>query len=463
MSRSRSNSIAFAAAALAGSLSAQTDWPVYGHDRGGLRYSPADQINTRNVGQLKRAWTYHTGEITGNPGARGARVVAFESTPLMVNGVLYVSTPANRIIALEPETGHEIWRYDPQAGAAKTEYRAHRGVAWWPGDKTTRPRLLFGTLDGRLIALDAATGKPAPAFGREGTVNLRPGVADGYPDAVYAVTSPPSIYKDLVIAGAEVPESPGHGPRGDVRAFDIRTGRLVWQFHTVPLPGEPGHETWSGEGWKERTGANVWSMMTVDVERGMVFLPVGSPAYDFYGGDRKGANLYGNCLVALDAATGKVRWYYQFVHHDVWDYDPPAAPALVTLRRDGKEIPAIVQVTKMGLVFVLDRLTGKPLFPVEEQPVPQSEVPGESTWPTQPVPLETSAAVAQQHECPRPDRRHARIRAVLQGAVLAPVELGTLHTLRPDSYRRFSGNARGCHVVRRVLQRQARVHVREHE
>jgi quinoprotein glucose dehydrogenase len=370
-------------------LHAQTDWPVYGHDAGGMRYSPLKQIDTSNVSRLQRAWTYHTGELGEPlPAESSARAVAFETTPLVIGNVLYFSTPANRVIALDPETGKEIWKYDPHANwREKTRAHAHRGVAYWPGDQRTPPRILFGTLDGRLIALNAKSGQPAPGFGNEGEVNLRSGVADGFPDSVYAVTSPPAIYRDLVITGAEVPERPGSGPSGDVRAWDIRSGKLVWQFHTIPRPGEPGHETWEGDSWKDRTGVNVWSIMTVDAERGMVFLPIGSPAYDFYGGDRKGKNLYGNCLVALDARSGKLLWYYQFVHHDVWDYDPPAPPALITVRRGGREIPAVVQVTKMGLVFILDRSTGKPLYPVEEQPAPKSDVPGESTWPTQPIPL----------------------------------------------------------------------------
>jgi len=260
-------------------------------------------------------------------------------------------------------------------------------VAYWPGDRHAPPRILFGTLDGRLIALNAHTGVKVPGFGREGEVDLRHGVADGFPDATYAETSPPAIFDNLVITGAEVPERPGQGPRGDVRAWDVRSGKLAWTFHTVPREGEPGTDTWQEDSRKDRTGANVWTIFTIDSQRGLVFLAIGSPAYDFYGGDRKGANLYGNCLVALDAHTGKLIWHYQFVHHDIWDYDPPAPPALVTVHRGDQEIPAVVQVTKMGLVFILDRRNGAPLFPVEERPVPQSDVPGEASWPTQPVPI----------------------------------------------------------------------------
>jgi len=378
--------------ALAVGASAQTDWPMYGHDPGGMRFSPLQQINTGNVNRLERAWTYHTGEMPVTSGARGQRQTAFETTPLVVNGMLYLSTPANRIVALEPESGRELWKFDLQAGSkAPVKSRAHRGVAYWPGDAHTPPRILFGTLDGRLIALNASTGRKVPGFGNEGEVDLRANVADRFPNAIYDETSPPAIAGDLVITGAEVPESPGHGPRGDVRAWDIHTGKLAWTFHTVPLPGEPGHETWDGDGWKDRTGANVWTLITVDRSLDLVFLAIGSPAYDFYGGDRKGANLYGNCLVALHVKTGKLSWYFQFVHHDIWDYDPPAAPALVTIHRNGADIPAVVQVTKMGLVFILDRRNGKPVFGVEERPVPASDVPGEAAWPTQPIPVKPPA------------------------------------------------------------------------
>ena len=384
--------IAFVIAGLSTGAFAQSDWPVYGHDPGGMRFSPLKQINTANVAQVQRAWTYHTGEAPHVSGPRGQRQTAFEATPLIVNGVLYFSTPANRIVALDPVTGKEFWKFDPQSKhTGPLKYRAHRGVAFWAGDKSTPPRILFGTLDGRLIALNAKTGLEVPGFGNEGEVNLREGVAEKFPDAVYAETSPPAIYKDLVITGAEVPESPGHGPRGDIRGWDVRTGKLMWTFHTVPLPGEAGHETWEGDGWRDRTGANVWTLITIDAERGLVFLAIGSPAFDFYGGDRKGADLYGNCLVALDAWTGKVIWHYQLVHHDIWDYDPPAPPALVTVHHEGREIPAVIEVTKTGLVFILDRRNGKPVFPIEERPFPVSDVPGESSWPTQPIPAKPPA------------------------------------------------------------------------
>jgi glucose dehydrogenase len=352
-------------------------WPVYGHDAGGARYSALRDINRANVERLQRAWVYHTKDLAPlPPGApRGQRQAAFEATPLVIDDVMYFATPASRVVALDADTGRELWSFNPWTKRNRPKHDpANRGVSYWPGTKDMPARILAGTSDGRLIALNARTGAPVPGFGEEGEIDLRTGFADQYPAA---------NYRDLVITGAEVPESPGIGPSGDLRAFDVRTGKLAWRFHTVPQPGEPGHETWKGEGWKNRTGANIWSIMTVDVEHGLLFVPIGSPAYDFYGGDRKGQNLYGNSLVALHADTGTIAWFYQFVHHDVWDYDPPAPPALITAQ--GK--PAIVQVTKMGLVFILDRLTGKPLFDVKETPVPQTEVPGEETWPTQPIPV----------------------------------------------------------------------------
>ncbi|HEY0377284.1 MAG TPA: pyrroloquinoline quinone-dependent dehydrogenase [Pyrinomonadaceae bacterium] len=377
------------------------EWRSYGQDQGGGRYSTLAQINRRNVARLQRAWVYHTGEL--ELGLQTAPFQAsFSSTPLVVDGVMYVSTPSSRVIALDAETGREIWKFDPQAGKKEREFNSHRGVAYWEGPsrkgRGRDRRILFGTVTGWLMALDAETGKPAADFGRGGGVDLRAGVADRWaqtPSWGARVTSPPVVYKDLVIVGWGLPEFPAQGPGGDVRAYDVRSGKLAWTFHTVPRPGEKGHETWEGDSWRDRMGANVWSTMSVDEGRGLVFLPTGSPAYDFYGGDRKGQNLFANSLVALDAATGRLVWYYQMVHHDLWDYDLPAQPLLVTLRHNGRQIPAVVQVTKMGFIFVLDRRTGRPLFPVEERPVPQSDVPGEATWPTQPFPLKPPALARQ--------------------------------------------------------------------
>ena len=369
-------------------VSGQTDWPAYGHDPGGMRYSPLKQINTANVNKLVRAWTYDTaqGSNRRRPG---------EVTPLVVGNVMYITTPYGRVVALEPETGKEIWKFEITKGGVPST----RGLAYWPGDNDSPPRLLFGTSDGKLIALNANTGKPAPGFGNEGIVDMREGVADEFPNNGFGESSPPAIYKDLVIAGSHVQETPSRGPYGDVRAWNVHSGKLAWTFHTVPRPGEPGHETWEEESWKNRSGTNVWGPMTVDVERGMVFLPIGEPTTDFYGGDRKGANLYGSSLVALDAATGKMKWYFQTTHHDIFDYDLSAPPALIEITRDGKTIPAVAQTTKEGLLFLFDRMTGKPIYGVEERPVPKSDQPGEETWPTQPCPIKPPP-IARNHFSP---------------------------------------------------------------
>jgi membrane-bound PQQ-dependent dehydrogenase (glucose/quinate/shikimate family) len=380
-----------------GSAAPAQDWRAYGGDPGGTRSSSLTQITAQNVAQLQPAWVYHTGEVRREQRSTARhRIPPFESTPLVIDDVLYFSTPSNRIIALDAGTGRELWKFDPQAGhAGPRHFHQHRGVAYWQNESGSDRRILFGTYDGRLIALDAATGKPCTDFGNQGTVNLRDGVEAHPSRQLYSVTSPPAIYRDLVITGSEVPEYPSTGPSGMVRAFDVHTGKLAWTFHTIPQLGEAGHETWHGDDWKRRTGANVWSVMSVDAERGMVFLPIGSPSYDFYGGDRQGQNLFGNSLVALDAATGKLIWYYQMVHHDIWDYDLPAQPVLITVNHDGRPVPAVAQVTKMGFVFILDRLTGQPLFPVEERPTNQSAVPGEFSRPTQPVPVKPPPLVRQ--------------------------------------------------------------------
>lgn len=381
--------------------SASSEWRFYGGDEGGTRYSSLSQINTKNVANLRRSWTYHTGELALGLSSASFKA-SFSCTPLVVDGVMYLSTPSSRVIALEAETGKELWKFDPQAEKKQREFNSHRGVAYWEGPspvaQTTLRRILFGTVDGKLVELDAASGKPVNEFGAGGSVDLRANGADKFkhdPSWGARVTSAPVIYQDLVIVGWGLPEYPGKGPSGDVRAYNVRTGELKWTFHTVPHPGEEGSETWSGDSWKDRMGVNVWSTMSVDHERGIVFLPIGSPAYDFYGGDRKGKNLFGNSLVALNASTGKIIWYFQLVHHDLWDYDLPAQPSLITLKQNSRSIPAVVQVTKMGFIFVFDRVTGKPIFRIEERRVPQSSVPGEQTWPTQPFPVKPPALARQ--------------------------------------------------------------------
>jgi quinate dehydrogenase (quinone) len=374
------------------SASSGQEWTSYGRDPGGQRFSPLKQINPANVQQLQRAWTYQV------PGFPGTGVAAFENTPLMVNDVLYFAVPTGQAIAIDAETGKQLWIFNPLKDvSAKPNPVPNRGVSYWNANgpapraglqRNASGRIFYVSSNARLYALDASTGKPCQGFGEDGSIDLRQGVATRWPQLRYDDTSPPVLYKDLVIVGSEVQEYPSIGPSGAVRAFDVHTGKLVWRFDTVPKPGEAGHDTWQGNDWKDRSGTNAWGLLSVDVEHGLVFLPIGSPTYDFYGADRKGKDLFGDSLVALNAATGKLVWYYQLVHHDLWDYDPTAQPVLIMIHRANREIPAVAEVTKTGFVFVFNRLTGKPLFPIEERPVPQSHLPGEASWPTQPYPLE---------------------------------------------------------------------------
>ena len=352
------------------------------------RFFDLAAITPQNVKALTVKWTFHTGDFSGGRGPHpDGTVPGVQTRPIVADGLVYVTTPSSVVVAIDGDTGREVWRYDPQAGARERCYDSHRGVALWTSTDVASERTVFsGTCDGRLVALDALTGRLRIGFGTAGVLDLRTG-ADVRPGEAYAVTSPPAVWRDLVIVGALVPEETPRGPSGDVRAFDVRTGTERWRFHTVPRPEETGHDTWPADAWQRRSGVNVWSSMAVDVERGLLFLPVGSPSYDFYGGDRHGQNLFGNSLVALEAASGRRVWHAQLVHHDLWDYDPPAQPILADIPHGGRVIPAVIQLTKMGLVFVFDRTTGKPVFGVEERPVPSSDVSGEQAWPTQPFPM----------------------------------------------------------------------------
>jgi glucose dehydrogenase len=366
----------------------QSDWPVYGHDGASTRYSPLKQINPQNVGTMVRAWTYHMKKEGPRPLAagtvsKGGGRRSSEATPIMVSGKLFMPTPYGTVIALNPETGEELWTYKLDHGRP-----AGRGVAYWHGDDRTPPSILFGTSDGRLFSLNAETGKPTSGFGIDGAVDIKSDILNGFPKTTqFDVTSPVAIYKDLAIVGAQIQESPGTGASGDPRAFDVHTGKQVWRFHSVPQPGEVGNDTWEGTSWKNRSGTNVWGLMSVDLERGLLFLPFGSPAFDFYGADRKGKNLFGDSLVVLEADTGKLAWYFQIVHHDTWDYDLESAPVLMDVVQAGTKIPAVAVIGKNGLLFILDRRDGKPIYGVEERPVPASKIPGEAGWPTEPFPL----------------------------------------------------------------------------
>ena len=358
------------------------DWPAYGGDPGGQRYSALTQINVKNVAKLKPAWQYAVGGTADFASSAARAATGSEAVPVMINGVLFLPTRLKTIVALEAETGKEIWKYDLGAVAAPL-----RGVAHWPGDASHPAQILAGTFDGKLLAINAKTGKLVPGFGNEGAVDLRAGVADKYPNAPYHMGSPGAIVRNLIVTGAQGKEDEPGGPDMDVRAWDLRTGKLVWTFHTIPHPGEPGYETWPKDYWMTAGSPAYWGAATVDEKRGLIFLPIGQPAAQYYGGARPGQNLFSSSIVALDAMTGKMRWSFQLTHHDVWDYDAEAAPALMDIVRDGKKIPVVVAVSKPGLMFFLNRETGKSIYPVEERVVPQSDIPGEQSSPTQPFPV----------------------------------------------------------------------------
>ena len=348
------------------------EWPEWGRDAGGARFSPLSQIHRDNVAGLEPVWTHRCGEISD--GTANRTRTAYECTPLMADGTLYVTTPYNRVLGLDPETGRERWSFDPGLDLSKRyNLWANRGIALWR--RGSERRVLLGTLDGRLIALDAGTGKPCPDFGNGGALAV--GVR---------LTSPPAIHGDLAIIGGNAPT---------LRAFDIRTGNLAWTRHKVPADDEIARSTWAGDSWKTRRGGVAWPPLSVDSERGLLYVPTDSPTYDYYGGDRAGDNLYANCVLALDAATGERRWYLQATHHDIWDYDLCAQPVLCDIRRNGGTIPALVQVSKQGFLYVLNRVTGEPLFDIEERPVPQDCAPGEHPSATQPIPSRPAPFVRQ--------------------------------------------------------------------
>ena len=362
------------------------DWPVY-QGQGSNQYSPLDQITRDNVDQLEVAWTFRSGDAS--PDGRSQ----IQCNPIIVDGVLYASSPALAIFALDAATGHELWRFDPFATrAGPTNRGVNRGVVYWAdGDDH---RILF-TAGPRLFAVDAVTGLPIPDFGSDGSVDLRDGFDRDVNDLFVGSNTPGSVFQDLLILPTRVSETDPAAP-GDIRAYDIRTGAVAWTFRTIPRPGEFGADTWPPDARQRVGGANNWAGMTVDQERGLVFVPTGSATSDFYGGARTGANLFANTLLALDARTGERVWHFQAVHHDIWDRDFPAPPNLVTLVRDGSPHDAVVQMTKSAHLFVFDRETGEPLFPIDELPVPSSLIPGEETWPTQPLPRKPSPFSRQQ-------------------------------------------------------------------
>jgi len=345
------------------------DWPVYGGQKAGDHYSSLRQIDRENVNRLKVAWTFDMHEAGG-----------LQTNPLVIGGTMFVCSPSQKVIALDAATGKQLWTFS----AEKPGLQPDRGLSYWTDGKTS---ILFaGALD-ELFALDPATGKRIPSFGEDGAIDLRKGLTDGdYKVGFVAPTTPGIVYKDMIIVGFRESETEP-ALRGDIRAFDVHTGKVRWTFHTIPQPGEYGYETWPKDGWQSSGAANDWTGMALDESRGIVYAPTGSAVSDFYGDDRIGDDLFADTLLALDANTGKRLWHFQGIHHDIWDRDFPSPPSLVTVQSRGKAVDAVAQTTKEGFVFLFDRVTGKPLFPIEERSFPASEVPGEVASPTQPVPL----------------------------------------------------------------------------
>jgi len=359
---------------------AERDWSTVGGDKGCSRYSTLTQITRKNVHNLRVAWTYHSGDA--------GKATTIECTPIVIGGKMFVTTATSRVVALDADSGCERWNYDPYAQVTITQPKAsggvNRGVAFWTDGK--QQRILLGVADGRLISLDAKTGQSDPNFGKTGTVDLREGMGMDLNGVNYGPTSAPAVYRDIVILGFSCPEG-GRPAPGDPRAFDVRTGRELWRFHTIPRPGELGHDTWEGDSWRHAGAANNWGGTSVDEERGLVFIGTGSASPDFYGGGRKGDNLFANCTICLDARTGKRLWHFQTLRHDLWDHDLPTYPNLVSVTRKGHKQDTVAQVTNTVFVFLFDRVTGRPSFSVEDRPVPASDIPGEQAAPTQPFPV----------------------------------------------------------------------------
>ena len=400
----------FATAAPAPAQNYTTDystWRNYAGTADAAQYSELQQINRSNVSRLEPAWSFSTGDSN-----------RYFFHPVVVDDVAYVLAKNNSIVAVNAKTGREVWTHTPAPG---TRAITNRGINYWESEDRSERRLLYAS-DHYLRAIDAQTGKTIASFGAGGQVNLKQGLGRD-PEKLSLVQShsPGRVFEDLLILGSATNEGYGSAP-GDVRAFDVRSGKIAWSFHTIPHPGEFGYETWPEDAWKTVGGANVWTEFSLDVERGIVYLPVASAKYNFYGADRAGSNLFSGSLVALDARTGKHRWHFQFVHHDIWDYDPATAPKLLTVRHEGREVDIVAQVTKQGFVFVFDRVSGEPLWPIEEREVPKgSEMPRETLWPTQPFPTKPPPFARQSFTVddlnPYLDAsERARFRDYIQGA-----------------------------------------------
>ena len=378
--------------------SSATDWPSSNYNESANRYSPLDQITAANVATLQPAWRFHL-----KPAGYTGPLKLDEAIPVVIGNTMYIASPYGAIHALDATTGVEKWKFQ----LPDNDVPSKRGVAYWPGGNGSPSSIIFGGVSGAMYSLNASNGSLNDAFGNNGVVNLKTqeimqtGMAESY-----SLLSSPSIYKDLIITGAGTGEGPGgsnggSGPAGDTRAWDARTGKLVWTFHTVPRLGEFGYDTWGGDSAKNRSGVNVWGYTSLDAERGILYMPLGAPNNDRVGMDRPGNNLFSSSIVAVDANTGKYLWHFQLVHHDIWDYDTQSAPLVVDLVRNGSIIPALIVVNKTGLVFTLNRVTGKPIFDIVERPVPPSDVPGEQASPTQPFPVKpeplTQMTISRDH------------------------------------------------------------------
>ena len=359
----------------AGAQSAN-DWPTVGNDPGGMKYSPLTQVTPVNVARLTKAWTYDT----------GVPATGYTITPIVVGNVLYLPIQGSRIVALKADDGTELWQFDLKtlAGIGTNPSAGGRGLSYWPGTADVAPRIVIATTNGFLIQLDAKTG--APIAGAAGLVNLSTGVMEKF-GGTFSTNMPPALYRNLAIVAGRTGEQGRYGTPGDPRAFDLLTGKEVWRFHVVPRPGEEHFGTWGLNGWQDRRGPGVWVPMTVDPVNDLVFVPLGNATDQNYGNSRPGENLYATTLLVLQASTGKRKWHFQFTHHDIYDWDVSSPPALIEAMKDGQRVPAVAQMTKQGLLFMFNRLSGEPLFGVEERPVPRFDAPGDAAWPTQPFPV----------------------------------------------------------------------------
>jgi quinoprotein glucose dehydrogenase len=369
------------------------EWPAFSADAGSTRYSPLDQINKKNVKTLSLAWRWDGVDDAILKQAQGMRVGYFKNTPLMIGGVLYVTTPMNQVCAVDPGTGETLWVFDTKAyeGAGRKGPTQHRGLAYWSSGPDKR--LFIATANRRLYSINADTGQADSKFGDQGWVDLGKGFDMPVNENQIRYSAPPAIVGNTIVLGCLLPDEASNPdiPPGHIRGFDARTGAQKWIFYTIPREGQPGNETWEEGSWKTAGAANTWSMISADLELGYLYCPTGTPANDFYGGHRPGDNLFAESILCLNAATGERVWSFQGVHHGLWDYDFPAAPILLDIAVDGKKIKALVQVSKQGFTYVLDRVTGKPVWPIEERPVPQTDVPGEKTSKTQPFPTKPPA------------------------------------------------------------------------